>query len=163
MGATPITGIIALGALALLLVSAGIEDLRRREIANWKTLAIAGLAPAWWFATGVAPWPDLAIQIALALGVFAFFAAAFHFGLMGGGDVKLIGALALWLPFQPLAWMLIVMSIVGGGVTLLIAIEHRLRKASGEIQVPYGVAIAIAGLIAIREPLLNQISQCLGA
>lgn len=158
-GIYPTAGILILGALALLLVSAGIEDARRREIANGKTIAIALLAPLWWLASGVAVWPDLAIQIGLAAGVFALFVAAFHFGMMGGGDVKLIGALALWLPFQPLADMLIVMSLVGGVVTALIAIEHKWRRAPGQIEVPYGVAIAIAGLIAIHEPLLNQISQ----
>ena len=33
-------------ALVLLLLSAGIEDARRREIANWKNAAIALLAQA---------------------------------------------------------------------------------------------------------------------
>ena len=32
--------------------------------------------------------------------VFALFAIAFALGAMGGGDVKLVAALALWLPWQ---------------------------------------------------------------
>ena len=35
-------------ALGLMLVSAGIEDVRIREIANWKNAAIALAAPLWW-------------------------------------------------------------------------------------------------------------------
>ncbi len=75
---------------------------------------------------------------------------------MGGGDVKLIGALALWFPWGTLLSLLVVMSLVGGLVTLVIAAERWWRSAKGPVEVPYGVAIAIAGLIAVREPLLNQ-------
>lgn len=151
---------IALPILILLLggllVSAGIEDARTREIANWKTAAVALLAPVWWVASGLDPWPDMALQVGVALGVFALFLLAFHFGMMGGGDVKLIVALALWLPFPAFLSMLMVMSIVGGLVTVVMMIEHRIKKSSGQIEVPYGVAIAVAGLLALREPLLNQ-------
>ncbi|KQM48090.1 peptidase [Sphingomonas sp. Leaf208] len=145
--------ILVLGGL---LVSAGIQDARTREIANWKTAAVALLAPLWWYANGLDPWPDMALQIGVALIVFALFLLAFHFGMMGGGDVKLIVALSLWLPFPAFLSMLMVMSIVGGLVTLVMIIEHRAKKNAGQIEVPYGVAIAIAGLLALREPLLNQ-------
>ena len=70
--------------LVLLLVSAGIEDARTREIANWKNAAIALMAPLWWVSIGLAPWPDMAIQIGIAAGVLALFCVAFHFGQMGG-------------------------------------------------------------------------------
>ena len=140
--------------LGLMLVWAGIEDVRTREIANWKNAVIAMAAPLWWWSQGLPLWPGVAQQCALALVVFALFVAAFHFGMMGGGDVKLIGAIALWLPMQPLLWMLMVMSLAGGVVTLAIVIEGRLRKR--DVEVPYGVAIAIAGLLALREPVLNQ-------
>lgn len=141
-------------ALALLLLSAGVEDVRVREIANWKNAAIALLAPAWWWATGLSPWPDVAIQIAVALAVFGFFTAAFALGVMGGGDVKMIGALALWFPFNVFSQLLVTMSLVGGAITLALLIERRRR----EVEVPYGVAIAIAGLLALGEPVLNQIA-----
>lgn len=142
--------------LAALLISAGIQDARTREIANWKNAAIALLAPLWWWANGMAPWPDMAMQLGLALVVFAIFIAAFQFGWMGGGDVKMIGALALWLPLVPLMWMLIVMSLVGGALTMVMLIERAVRRKTGQIEVPYGVAIAIAALIALREPLFNH-------
>jgi prepilin peptidase CpaA len=75
---------------------------------------------------------------------------------MGGGDVKMIGALALWFPFTPLIQMLIVMSLLGGALTLIMMIEHYFHKKQGAIEIPYGVAIAIAALISIREPIFNQ-------
>ena len=143
-------------ALALLLVWAGIEDVRTREIANWKNAAIALMAPLWWLSLGLAPWPDMALQMGLALLVFAVFCVAFHFGQMGGGDVKLIGALSLWLPLAPLVTMLVVMSVVGGAVTLIFLVEHKIKRKPGVVEIPYGVAIAVAGLISLREPLLNH-------
>ena len=150
--------LVLLGLLAALLVAAGVQDVRTREIANWKNAAIAGLAPLWWWAQGLTLWPDVAIQLALALAVFAAFAAAFARGWMGGGDVKMIGALALWLPFAPLVWMLLVMSMVGGALTLAMVAVRWLRRQSAQPEVPYGVAIAIAGLAALREPIVNQFS-----
>ncbi len=147
---------ILIFALGGLLVSAGIEDARTREIANWKNATVALLAPVWWYANGLEIWPDVVLQLGVAVAVFAAFLVAFHFGLMGGGDVKLIVALALWLPFPAFLSMLMVMSIAGGVVTLVMMAERLIKKTSAAIEVPYGVAIAFAGLLALREPLLNQ-------
>ena len=142
--------------LAMLLVAAGVEDVRTREIGNRKNAAIALLAPLWWVSIGLSPWPDMAFQIGLATIVLALFCVAFHFGQMGGGDVKLIAALALWLPVTPLLQMLLLMSVIGGALTLVMLLEHKLSKNSRVLEIPYGVAIAIAGLLGLREPLLNQ-------
>lgn len=142
--------------LAVLLLSCGIEDARLRTIANWKNALIALLAPLWWWAIGLSLWPDIALQIGIALLVFGFFIGAFALGQMGGGDVKLIGALALWFPWSALLGLLVIMSLVGGVVTIVIAAERWWRKSQGPVEIPYGVAIAIAGLITVREPLLNQ-------
>ncbi len=147
---------ILLVALGLLLVSAGIEDARKREIADWKNAAIACLAPLWWIATGLDVWPDMALLALSGVVVFALFAVAFHFGMMGGGDVKMLGALALWLPLQPLVWLLILMSLIGGVLTVVMMIEHRWKKSEQPLEIPYGVAIAIAAIIVFYQPNLNH-------
>ena len=146
---------LLLGLLVLILVSAGIEDARIREISNWKNAAIALLALPWWFAMGLEPWPDMAIQLGLAIAVFALFAAAFHFGMMGGGDVKMIAALALWFPFDKLVSLIVIMSLAGGAITLVMLVEKWVRRRSEQPEVPYGIAIAIAALLTIREPIFN--------
>jgi len=140
--------------LAAMLLWAGIEDVRHRTIANGKNAAIALAAPLWWWAAGLSPWPDMAVQLVLATGVFAAFALAFRLGMMGGGDVKMIAALALWFPWGRFLELLVAMSLAGGAITLAMLVHRRLR--GGEVEVPYGVAIAVAGLLALREPLLNQ-------
>ncbi len=147
-----------LGALALLLLSAGIEDVRFRTIANAKNAVIALAAPLWWWASGLALWPDIALQIGCAALVFALFVGVFAAGAMGGGDVKLIGALALWLPLVPLLRMLIWMSLLGGALTLAMLLHARLRRqGASAIEVPYGVAIALGAGIVLYEPILNRI------
>lgn len=150
-----IAPVILLGLLVLILVSAGIEDARIREISNWKNAAIALLALPWWVAMGLSPWPDMAIQLGIALGVFALFAAAFHFSMMGGGDVKMIAALALWFPFDKLVSLIVIMSLVGGALTLVMLIDKWIRRRSEQPEIPYGIAIAIAALLTLREPIFN--------
>jgi len=147
-----------LGALALLLLSAGVEDVRFRTIANAKNAAIALAAPLWWWASGMALWPDVAVQIGCAAIVFAMFIGVFAAGAMGGGDVKLIGALALWLPLVPLLRMLVLMSLLGGALTLAMLLTQWLRRRSvAAIEVPYGVAITLGAGIVLYEPILNRI------
>lgn len=159
-----IVRIALLAAFVLLLLSAGIEDARTREIADRKNIAIALIAPLWWWASGVPVWPDMVLRIVVALGVFLLFAQAFRIGMMGGGDVKMIAAIALWLPLPALFRMILLMSIAGGAVTIVMVIGHRLRRTGtgvggdGEapgIEVPYGVAIATAALLVLREPIFN--------
>lgn len=151
-----IASVVLVVVLGLLLVSAGIEDARKREIANWKNAAIALLAPPFWVANGLALWPDMVVQLGIALAVLVLFAAAFHLGMMGGGDVKMIAALALWFPFAQLVTLLIVMSIAGGVITLLMLIDKWMRRTSAQPEVPYGIAIAVAALLMLREPIFYQ-------
>lgn len=142
-------------ALLLLLVAAGIEDARTREIANWKNAAIALLALPWWWANGLSG-IDIAWQLGVALVVFALFLAAFVAGQMGGGDVKMIAALALWLPPGAVLSMLMVMSLLGGALTLLFLADRWRRDAEQVAEIPYGIAIAIAGMLAIANPFLTH-------
>ena len=147
---------ILLALLALLLVVAAVIDVRTFTISNRLNLTVALAAPLYWWSAHLPLWPDVGLQVAIAAGVFALLAAAFYAGMMGGGDVKLAAALALW--FSPLSTLrfLIFMSIAGGLLTLVVVGLHRLRKKVGKPQVPYGVAIAVGGLIILIQRFLNQ-------
>ena len=85
-------------ALAIALVFAAFTDMKRRQIDNWLNAAIALGAPVFWWASGLSLWPDVAIQLGVALAAFAVFAGMFALRMMGGGDVKLLTVLALWVP-----------------------------------------------------------------
>src|SRR5687767_10453424 len=147
---------LLIGLLALALAAAAIGDWRRRIIPNWLNGAIALLAVPFWWASGLSFWPEIALQVAVAAGVFALFAIAFHLGAMGGGDVKMVAALALWLPPVAVLQLLVVMSIAGGVLTLAMLIPHRIAKSGGSPEIPYGMAIAFAGFWLIGERFLNH-------
>ncbi|HEY0111649.1 MAG TPA: prepilin peptidase [Allosphingosinicella sp.] len=138
------------------LLWACVGDWRSRIIPNWLNGTIALLAIPFWWSTGLPLWPGVALQIAVAAGVFGLFALAFRFGAMGGGDVKLITALALWLPAAALPKLLVIMSIAGGVLTIAMLVPHRFAKTGGQPEIPYGIAIAFAGFWLIGERFLNQ-------
>ena len=141
--------------LAVLLLMAAWSDIKTRTISNELNATIALLAIAFWWVAGETLWPDVAIRIGIALGLFAMFALLFMLRMMGGGDVKMIAALALWLPFKALLSMLTVMALSGGLITLALLIRHRWRPNADRPEVPYGVAIAIGGLWVIANGLLT--------
>jgi prepilin peptidase CpaA len=139
----------------LLVVAAGI-DVRTYTIPNRLNLLLALLAPLFWWSVELPLWPDVALRIGAALLVFGLLALAFAVGMMGGGDVKLAAAVALWFPPLATVKMLVVMSIAGGGLTLLILLVHRARRRAGRPKIPYGVAIAVGGWAILAERYLNQ-------
>jgi len=143
-------------ALAAILIVAAVIDVRTFTISNRLNLTVALLAPVYWLSIALSPWPGIAIQIAGAATVFALLAAAFYAGMMGGGDVKLAAALALW--FSPYATLrfLVLMSIAGGVLTLVLVVWHRAKQREGRPQIPYGVAIAFGGLAILTQRFLNQ-------
>lgn len=147
---------ILVGVLAMLLVAGAISDLRSRSISNLINGAIALLGVIFWFALGLDPWPTMAIQLALGIATFALFAIFFALGAMGGGDVKMIAALALWMPVGLLLDMLLIMAIAGGLLTAGTWVWHKARKTPLGEGVPYGVAIALAGIWAINQHYINQ-------
>jgi prepilin peptidase CpaA len=143
-------------ALGVLLIAAAITDLRSRVISNRLNLAVALLAPLWWLACGLEPWPGMAAQLLVGALVFILFTGLFALGMMGGGDVKLLGALALWFPWQAVLTLIMLMALLGGAVTLVTLIHHRIAQKPGQPEIPYGVAISIAALWILGERYFNQ-------
>ncbi len=144
--------------VAVLLIAAAFIDGRTRIIPNGLNLAIALLAIPYWWASGLSLWPDVAIQLGIAVVVFAIFLGVFAIGQMGGGDVKLIVALALFLHPLDFMRMIFVMALAGGVLTVIMIARHRLSRADGPFENPYGIAIAIGGLIALSERYLNHLA-----
>lgn len=133
------------------LLLAAVEDGWRLEISNSTSIAIAIGAVVAVAIAGPAfgLWQNLLLCIAvLAIGTFMF-----GRGWMGGGDIKLLAASALWFNLSS-GWKLLVAIALAGGVeTLLIILLRRLpwpdrlggrvlllRRREG---IPYGIAIAL--------------------
>ncbi len=100
--------------------------------------------------------------------VFSVGAVIFRFGVLGGGDIKLLTAVAFWVGWDRLGIYLLAVAILGGGLTLfLLALRHLLQRLyrpehplpqilrAGE-KIPYAIAIGGAGIwIAPLLPLLT--------
>jgi len=149
------TQLLVIG-LAALLVVAAVIDVRTFTISNRLTLAVALLAPLYWLSIALAPWPGIAIQVAAAAVVFVLMAGAFYAGMMGGGDVKLAAALALWFPPTATIQFIVLMSLAGGVLTIGLVVWHRAKRREGRPEIPYGVAIAVGGLAILAQPYLNH-------
>lgn len=153
-----------LTALATALLVAAFTDLRRREIDNWLTAAIALAAPMWWLATGLG-WPDMLTQIGMAAAAFAVACLMFAIRQMGGGDVKLLAALALWFPPLSFLQLIVLMAVIGGGASVAMA-ACNMKHVPGErlldaLALSVALAwIALAGAVAraaaTHQPLFEQ-------
>ncbi len=157
------TGLIATLALvffAVIVLRAGIGDLVTMKIPNKLILTLlVGYAV-------LVPFAGLSlVQIVLnmmaATAVFWLAFGAFAYGWMGGGDVKLMAVVALWLGL-PLVPAFLVWTSVFGGVLTVALLLYRVvpisaagfgqiawagRLHAREARVPYGVAIASAALM----------------
>jgi prepilin peptidase CpaA len=144
------------GLLYLLLVVAAFQDGWKMRISNWVSGAIAVGAFVAVALDGpiVGLWQNLALFAALlVIGTFLFSRE-----LMGGGDVKLLAAGALWCDFSAGWKMLVAVALAGGVETILILAARSLNWSDRTLErveflrrrggIPYGIAIA-AGLILV--------------
>ena len=152
-----------------LLVIVAYEDVRTRRIPNALSLAIAALGLARIaFAAEVS---DAGYTLAAAIIIFAITFALFQRGAIGGGDAKILPATALLIGYRELLGFLFLMSLCGGVLALATLAAERLdlsfrhfwrgayvsstgqsdrgRVASKASTVPYGVAVATAGVITL--------------
>jgi prepilin peptidase CpaA len=104
-------------------------------------------------------WRDFGLHLACGFGFLSFAFALFSLGWIGGGDGKLAASVALWLGFPVLLEFIVTVSLLGGGLALLLIAFRRIplpamlldiswiaRLHDDKGAVPYGIAIGFAGL-----------------
>lgn len=146
--------------IVLLAIAVGMGwDAARLRIPHSVCLAIAGPMPVWGLLQA-APVPWL-LHLAGLLAAFAIGFVLWRLRWFGGGDVKFMTAIALWVGIGDLGFFLVVMSLLGSALAILILL---LRTAHGALArpdapppavlllrkgeaVPYGVAIGLAALL----------------
>jgi prepilin peptidase CpaA len=150
-GLAGLAQIALVGTLCALLVWAAASDLQNFVIPNRICLSLLALYPG--YAAGQAPF-DIGLSAAIAASVFIAGAAFFAFGVMGGGDVKLLAAMSLWAGGTYFPAFLLLTTLAGGALAmgwdpLIRHFFPRIatgRAGNGRPAIPYGVAIAVGGV-----------------
>jgi prepilin peptidase CpaA len=143
-------------AASLVLVSLAAHDARFRRLPNRSVLAVAALyvVAAALVPTSVAAF---AAHLGTAIAALAVSAAMFRFGWIGAGDAKLAAAVFLWA--GPVFSMpaLLIMSVCGLVIGLAMLAWNRIapRDSARSREVPYGIALAVAGAVAVWAPLAH--------
>jgi prepilin peptidase CpaA len=158
-----LTAPVAMFMFAFTMVRAGLSDLTTMKIRNGLVLlfllAFVVLAPFAGFTAAEIGW-----SAAAAAGVLVCTFAFFALGWMGGGDAKLATVTVLWLGADHTAAYLVYAALLGGLLTVgLILLRASIltawlghspwvtRLLSPRSGIPYGVALALAGLLVFPQ------------
>jgi prepilin peptidase CpaA len=109
-------------------------------------------------------WYDIGLHLAVGLVALAVAFALFSFGWIGGGDAKLFAATCLWFGPGAVLDYTLYAALLGGALTLLLLFWRNwplpamltsqgwlTRLHSPKEGVPYGIALAAAGLLLYPE------------
>ncbi len=147
----------------LAMIFAALFDLFTMTIPNRLMLALAGafflIAPF----TGL-DWAALGLHAATGAGALLIGILLFSRGWIGGGDAKLFAATALWLGHGMLFDYALIAAVLGGVLTLAILAVRTLplpvmlasqgwvaRLHDTKTGIPYGIALAAAGLLVFPQ------------
>jgi prepilin peptidase CpaA len=143
---------------ALMALSASM-DLLTYTIPNRICVALAGGYVVFAALFGV-PAVDILLNISCGLAILVITFAMFNFGLIGGGDAKLAAATAAWLGWTAILNYGLAAALFGGILTLVLLgaravplpaalarVDWLARLHNASAGVPYGIALAAAGLM----------------
>lgn len=152
----------------LLMALAASSDLLTMRISNRLVLLL--VAAFFVVALVIAlPLDQLLMHIGCAAIVLVVAFAFFAFGWIGGGDAKLAAATTLWLGFGMMLPYLVYAALLGGALTLgilalrrwplpamLQKVEWIDRLHDNKSGVPYGIALAVAGILVYTDSTVFQ-------
>jgi prepilin peptidase CpaA len=161
-------GKFALLLFPMLMAFAASSDLLTMRISNRVVLLLVAIFCA--VAVGInMPLEEFGLHVACATTVLTVAFILFALGWIGGGDAKLAAATTFWLGFGVTLPYLLDASLIGGFMTLLILAARRLpmpltlmrvqwiqRLHDSKTGIPYGIALAIAGLLTYSDSVVFQ-------
>ena len=145
--------------LAGLLTWASVSDIKDRKIPNKCVLAVLAL-----FVVSAAVERGATLVSALEAGGIGFVVtfALYYFNIIGAGDCKLFAAVALFAGMSGMLLFTFATVFAGGGIAI-VSLATRPRRAlvmftlkgKGDFGrgIPYGVAIAIGGVVTVWAKL----------
>ena len=145
---------------------AGAMDLFTMTIPNRISIVLVG---AFVVAAGMMGigWWAFASHVGAGLLMLSIGISMFALGWLGGGDAKLLAATALWLGFDHLLPYLLLAGMAGGVLSIAVLAYRRLlpplwlarqewamRLHHAKTGIPYGIALAAAGLHVFPSTVL---------
>ena len=151
--------IVVLVLFPLLMAYSAASDLLTMTISNRVSIALVLGFAAVALASGMPLATLLAMHLACGAAVLVLTFGLFAFGWIGGGDAKLAASTAVWLGWGNLYEYGLAASILGAALTLGILMLRKrdlpavlatrawaVRIHTAGNGVPYGIALAVAGL-----------------
>ncbi|MGI3901695.1 MAG: A24 family peptidase [Janthinobacterium lividum] len=148
----------------LLMAYSAVSDLLTMTIANWISLLLVAAFVVVAMVAGMPVRELLTDHLACGVAVLVITFTLFAFGWIGGGDAKLAAATAVWLGWQKMIEYGFEASAIGGALTLTILVWRRYEMPPVLMRhawiarlhlatngVPYGIALAVTGLILYPE------------
>lgn len=144
-------GLIPLILFSPVLLAVGYNDLRNMRIPN----VLSILAVIIFIATAfLLPFHEIGFRITASLATLVIGFIAFVLRIFGGGDIKIIAALMLFIPSQTLALFAFIMSasiLIGIGLVMTLrtfpgAQQSNWVSLQAKAKFPMGISICLAGL-----------------
>ena len=157
---TPFLNQLCLWIFASLMIVAAWSDAIDFTIPNRLVVSLLVLYPAYVMtASHAIDWP---MALAVATGILAVGLVLYGTGTMGAGDVKLIAATAVWAGTEHTLAFMLLTAIAGGVVSMAVIVRNNYGWVIGWPPaentmklVPYGIAIAAAGLFVAAKLIVN--------
>lgn len=142
-----------------LMAYAASSDLLTMKISNQVSIALVIGYVLFSMIVGI-PITTIALHLACGAAILMITFAMFCFGWMGGGDAKLASATSVWLGWSLVVEYSLIASVLGGILTLGLLYVRKFplppslmrhawitRLHDSKTGIPYGIALAFAGLI----------------
>lgn len=166
MALMPLLALGSLAALFVLLVIISVGDIKARQIRNKHVVVTAALFVPFALAYPGMGFMQIAQHVGIGTIMFALTFFLFTRGWIGGGDAKLIPTIGLWVgPHGALPFILA--TAIGGALVALVLIiatarKRRLDKNWRNLPLPYGVAIAMGGVLVTGQMYVPTLMLALG-
>ncbi len=146
-----------------LMIFAALSDLFTMTISNRISVALVLVFIPFAFVAGM-PGQDILLHVACGGAVLVITFMLFAFGWVGGGDAKLAAATAMWMGWGHVGDYGLDATLLGGALTLAIlgvrsvplprwavTIGWMSHLHDAKTGIPYGIALAAAGLVVYPE------------
>lgn len=162
--------LVALSVFPAALLIAAANDLYEFKIPNWISVALFG---SFFIAALLLRAPvSFALEgVMIGVGALALGFCLFAFKIVGGGDAKLLAAVAPWIGTAGLMSFLVNMAFSGGALAVALLAFRKtpalpiyaqapwiMRLHSRPKDIPYAVAIAAGALISFPQTRLFQLA-----